>query len=225
MYFTPQQLSGGPKYTHGTRVGNWSEDYDAAGHAQKEYLDKKDKGKLLINITQQKFAKAFQRVPHTYNEDGLLRFKDNVMFMNKQTNGFLVFDTDDKITSVDEAYACTTTLDSIGPCGRSILYIECVENPGTCASHVLYGEQVRFVTNPYIFHKPLYLHSCQLTPQIYARFSRNAEVCLSAKANYNTVWKILPPDGPTSALMGKPVQANTEMWIEHAATRELLFND
>lgn len=164
-------------------------------------------------------------MPHTYNEDGLLRYKDNVMFMNKQTNGFLVFDMDDKITSVDEAYACTTTKDAIGPCGRSIMYVECVSNPSTSAQHVLYGDQVRFVTNPYIFHKPLYLHSCQLTPQIYARFSRNAEVCLSAKANYNTVWKILPPDGPTSPLMGKPVQANTEMWIEHAATRELLFND
>lgn len=50
-------------------------------------------------------------------------------------------------------------------------------------------------------------------------------MCLSAKANFNTVWRILPPDGPTSALIGQPVQANTEMWIEHCATRELLFND
>lgn len=123
--------------------------------------------------------------------------------MNKQTNGFLVFDMDDKITSVDEAYACTATKDNIGPCGRSIMYVESVNQNNN--GHVLYGDQVRFVTNPYIFHKPLYLHSCQLTPQIFARFSRNAEVCLSAKANYNTVWRILPPDGPTSSLMGKPV--------------------
>jgi hypothetical protein len=50
---------------------------------QKQYLDKKDKGKLLINLTQQKFAKALQRVPQTYNEDGLLRYKDNVMLMCK----------------------------------------------------------------------------------------------------------------------------------------------
>lgn len=84
---------------------------------------------------------------------------------------------------------------------------------------------MRFVTNPYIFHKPLYLHSCQLTPQIFARFSRNAEVCLSAKSNFNTVWRILPPDGPASSLIGTPVQANTELWIEHCATKELLSND
>ena len=144
-------------------VGNWSEDYDMAGHNQKEYLDKKAKGKLLINLTQQKFAKAFQRVPHTYNEDGLLRYKDNVMLMNKQTNGFLVFDMDDKVVSVDEAYACTATKSQVGPCGRSILYVQCVDNANS-EEKVCYGDQVRFVTNPYIFHKPLYLSSSLLTP-------------------------------------------------------------
>lgn len=144
--------------------------------------------------------------------------------MNKQTNGFLAFDMDDKITSVDEAYACTTTTNNLGPCGRSVLFVQSVNNPNS-EDKVCYGDQVRFVTNPYIFHKPLYMHSCQLTPQIFARFSRNAEVCLAAKPNYNCVWKIQPPDGPTSALMGQPVQANRELWIEHCATRELLSSD
>lgn len=51
MYFTPQQLSGGPKFSSKTRVGNWSEDHDLDIHAQREYLDKKDKGTLVINQT------------------------------------------------------------------------------------------------------------------------------------------------------------------------------
>ena len=83
MYFTPQQLSGGPKYTHGTRIGNWSEDFESEHVFQKNHLDKKDKDKLLINKIQRKFAKAFQRVPQSFNEDGILKFKDNVMLMNK----------------------------------------------------------------------------------------------------------------------------------------------
>ena len=29
MYFTPQQLSGGPKFNHKTRVGNWQEDWES----------------------------------------------------------------------------------------------------------------------------------------------------------------------------------------------------
>lgn len=28
MQFTPQQLSGGPKFSHTTRVGNWYEDQE-----------------------------------------------------------------------------------------------------------------------------------------------------------------------------------------------------
>lgn len=45
------------------------------------------------------------------------------MMMNKQTNGFLVFDIGDKITSAEEAYACTTTTKDTAPCGRSVLFI------------------------------------------------------------------------------------------------------
>ena len=96
-------------------------------------------------------------MPHTFSEDGLLRYGDRIMLMNKCTNGFLVFDMGDKITSSDEAYSCTTTVKNVGPVGRSVLSIEKV-NP-TDDEIVRYGEQVRFVTNPWIFHKPLYLHS------------------------------------------------------------------
>ena len=44
--------------------------------------------------------------------------------MCKQTNAFLVWDLGDKITSVDEAYACTTTTKDLGPCGRNTLTVE-----------------------------------------------------------------------------------------------------
>ena len=71
----------------------------------------------------------------------------------------MVFDMGDKINGLDEAYACTTTPKEVGPCGRSVCSIQKVEEEGDDV--VKYGEQVRFVTNPYVFHKPLYLHSCQ----------------------------------------------------------------
>ena len=43
------------------------------------------------------------------------------MLLCKQTNGFLVFDMGDRITSHDEAYACTTTDKDVGPCARSVI--------------------------------------------------------------------------------------------------------
>jgi hypothetical protein len=30
MYFTPQQQSGGPRFAHKTRVGNWNEDWESS---------------------------------------------------------------------------------------------------------------------------------------------------------------------------------------------------
>ena len=51
MYFTPQQLHGGPKFSSKTRVGNWSEDFELSQHQQKEYLHKKDTGVLTITKT------------------------------------------------------------------------------------------------------------------------------------------------------------------------------
>jgi len=35
----------------------------------------------------------------------------------------------------------------------------------------------------------------------------------------------VPPDGNGSTLFGQPVQANTELIIEHAATKEFLSSD
>ena len=60
------------------------------------------------------------------------------MMMNKATNAFLVFDMGDKITSTDEAYACTTTKQEIWPVGRSILSVQKVEQEGDDV--VRYGE-------------------------------------------------------------------------------------
>ena len=81
------------------------------------------------------------------------------MLMNKQTNGVLVFDIGDKIVSLDEAYACTTSDKNVGPCGRSIVHLARVDDDDE--DPVLkYGQEVRFVTNAQFFFKPLFLHSC-----------------------------------------------------------------
>ena len=135
-----------------------------------------------------------------------------------------MFDIGDVITSIDESYACTTTTKDTPPQGRSVLFIEKV-NQEEGDEVVKYGEQLRFVTNPYFYVKPLYLHSCQISPLAFARFSRNQEVCMSYKPIYNTVWTILPPAGNGSPLIGTPVQANTELLIVHGATKEFLSND
>ena len=45
------------------------------------------------------------------------------MLKNCLTNGWLVCDMSDRITSNDEAYAVTTTEKAVGACARSIVYV------------------------------------------------------------------------------------------------------
>lgn len=52
MYFTPQQLSGGPRYNFKTRMGNWSEDLEVHETKLKDYMAKKDNNALVITSVQ-----------------------------------------------------------------------------------------------------------------------------------------------------------------------------
>jgi hypothetical protein len=147
------------------------------------------------------------------------------MLKNKATNGVLVFDSGDKITSNDEAYGCTTNDKEMGPCARSIVSITRVEDDGS-DNIVRYGQKIRLEGNSYLIGKKLFLHSTQISPLSFARFSRNQEVSMIGKPIYNTAWKILHnnPNLRVSSL-GQPVPANTEVVIEHCATAQLLFSD
>jgi len=46
MQYTTQQLQGGPKYSHKTRIGNWNEDYELQGIQESNYNAKKSQQAL-----------------------------------------------------------------------------------------------------------------------------------------------------------------------------------
>lgn len=124
------------------------------------------------------------------------------------TGGYLAFDMSDKIPAHEEAYSCTTT-DKVGPCARSIFVFSKGEEDGAPDNIIRYGQKVKFESNPYIYGKKLYLHSTMISPQFFARFSRNQEVCMTAKNIYNTVFKILHIDpNLRNTSLGDAVGAN-----------------
>jgi hypothetical protein len=86
-------------------------------------MEQKTSNKLVVNRTQQKFAKSHARVPHTFREDGTLKFGDGVMLKNCLTNGTLVCDMSDRITSNDEAYAVTTREGNVTACARAVMHL------------------------------------------------------------------------------------------------------
>ncbi len=148
------------------------------------------------------------------------------MLLNKCTNGFLAFDMSDRITSSDEAYAVTTTDKESGPCARMVLVLTKAEEDGAPDNVIRYGQKVKLESNPYIYSKKLYLHSQQVSPQSFARFSRHQEVSMIPKNIYNTVWKIDHAQ-PQMRLKvrGSPIEANSPVVIEHCATSHCLASD
>jgi len=61
-------------------------------------------------------------VPHTFREDGMLHFGDSVLLKSCHTEGVLVFDMSDRITTHDEAYAVTATR-NVGAIARSVVML------------------------------------------------------------------------------------------------------
>jgi hypothetical protein len=137
-----------------------------------------------------------------------------------------VFDTGDKITSNDEAYGCTTTDKPVGPCARSVLQLAKAEDDGAKDNLLRFGQKVRFESTTYLIGKKLYLHSTQISPLAFARFSRNQEVSMIAKNIYNAVWKVVHsnPNLRVSTL-GQPVKVSDPVLIEHCATSQWLASD
>jgi len=165
-------------------------------------------------------------VQQTFSKDGLLRFGDHVLVKNKASKGVLVFDSGDRITSYDEAYACTTTDKSTGPCARSAIVITKAEEDFAPDNLLRYGQKIRLESTTHLFGKKTYLHSCQISPLAFARFSRNQEVCMITRNVYNTVWKVVHAN-PSLRIssVGEPVRANEELIIEHCATAQFLSSD
>ena len=227
MYFTTQQLQGGPRFQHGTRIGNWVEDREQEEIKLKDYMSKKEKGQLCVNNTEAKFAKSLKRVPQTYSESGQLKIGDHIMLLNKQNNGFLVMDLGEKITSLDEAYGVTTTNKEIGPCARSVFVIAKADPNDENKDDLLhFGQKIRILSNPAILDRDLYLHSCQVSPVSYARFSRNQEVCMNAACIHNTVWEVeaLDPNARFETA-GRTVNSHEPILLKHCATNRFLSSD
>lgn len=193
----------------------------------KDYLKKKDSEKLSISLTEQKLAKSLARAPHSFSEDGKLHFGFSVMLFNAKTNGNLSIDVGDKIPSLEEAYAVTVNSKGLGPLSRSTFIICRMDDKETAPDDLVhYGQKIRIQANPNIFHKPLYMKSCPISPQAYARFSRFQEVSMYTKATFDTVWSIEHADpNERYKTIGMPVEVNEPVIVLHCGTAHYLSSD
>lgn len=142
---------------------------------QNNYQGKKQAGELPFAQTISKYQASYKQVPWSHSNDGNLRWNDNVMIQNQQTQGWVVMDIGDKIPNVDEGYAVTSTSEgqNPGPMTRSVFKMCRVDEFDVFGSdqYIRYGQKVRIEANEYLYRKKLGLVSMKHSPTICAPIS------------------------------------------------------
>lgn len=141
------------------------------------------------------------------------------MLKNKKTDGWLVFNTADRVQgTVDECYMLTTTNDAPGPVKRSVFSLVRAEEQDIFGSDdvVRYGQKVKIVSNPYAFKKPLFVSSFPKSQSVYSPVTRYQEASVHSKESYLGVWIIDSLD-PNDRLerQGEPVMAADPVLLRH----------
>lgn len=227
MQFTPQQLTGGPKYAHRTRIGNWNEDLELEEIRLKDYLKKKETGHLMVTAKQQQLESSLHPEELSTSPDGCLHFGMKVMLVNHQSKGILSANPFDVVTKCSEAYMLNTS--PLGtPCVRNVFELERAEpNDGFEGDAIHYGQNFRLKLHPFSkMAQPAYMHSELVTGLAAAKFSRHQEVTALTYPNGETKWQLLYPD--TSArfeMEGEPVPAGSPLVIRHVQTGSFLASD
>jgi hypothetical protein len=167
-------------------------------------------------------------VPWTFSKDGLLRDGNSLMLKNKKTDGFLVFNLNDKQPGLLESYMVTTTNVNPGPVARSVFIIKKVERADIFGSDniIRYGQKVRLEASPFAFYKPLKLSSTAKGAALYSPVTRSQEVSMNAIDSFSNVWVIESVD-PNYRLetQGQPVMASDPILIKHCHTQTYLASD
>jgi len=227
MQFTPQQLTGGPKYHHHTRIGNWSEDQELEEIRLKDYLKKKETGTLMVTQKQQQLAECLAPAEMSATPDGNLMFGNKVQMINHQSNGFLSANPYDVVTKASEAFMLTTSANG-NPSVRNVFTIDRVDpDDGFDDDYVHYGQTVRITVEQFSkLRGPAFLHSELVTALAAAKFSRHQEVTVLSEPTGETKWQILFPDVNARFEMdGEPVPAGTPLVLRHVQTGSFLSSD
>ncbi|XP_053320876.1 cilia- and flagella-associated protein 161 [Spea bombifrons] len=219
------------------RVGNWNEDVSLQQDVMKDFLEKRDRGELLLQKTSNLKKNILKKTELSISKDGLLHFGDVVMLLNPEnaeesmSNPSPVFGSFTLCVNPDESAVHTkshlklpcgiSASTNVKPCERNSFIITSVDG-----SEV--GETLHFGQNFALrtlegFMGHFRLRSDQKTFLKCSKKSCLQEVSLTDQQSYETCWQAVYLD-PQMRLEheGLPVPANTKLLIVHSKTNQCL---
>ncbi|KAM4677284.1 cilia- and flagella-associated protein 161 [Discoglossus pictus] len=219
------------------RIGNWSEDVSLDEELLKDFLEKREKGELLIQKTSNFKNNVLKKTKLSVSQDGLLRFGDAVMILNPEN-------AEDTLSNTSPIYGnftlsanpgegavhaksplqapCGVSASSdIKPCARNTFVITSVDG-SVIGEPLRYGQNFALRTTDG-FMGNLYLISDQKTFLKCSKRSNLQEVSLTDQPSYHSCWQFVYLD-PQFRLEyeGLPVPANTKVLIVHSKTNQCL---
>ncbi|XP_052373149.1 cilia- and flagella-associated protein 161 isoform X1 [Oncorhynchus keta] len=215
-------------YRPDVRVGNWREDVTLEEDTLKDFLDRKERGELMVQKTGFLKQNILKQVSLSVSVGGAVCFGDVVMLVNVCGDNSCSVSIYADLTNLGEGPSPAIQAPcgvsggrSLQPCTRNAFIISSVD--GSAEGEPLRYNQSFALRTTSGFAGGLYLTSDHKTFQKCAKKSRLQEVTLEHQANFLSWWKVQHND-PQERLEheGLPVPANSKVLISHCKTNQAL---
>lgn len=241
MQFTPQQMAGGAKFSSTTRIGNWAEEIALANEKLKNFQKNSAGGSLVLRKQQLKIDQCTQRVPHSYSDDGLVRFGDTIILQHGSTGKSLACDPFEDTFPGFRRFLVTASSET-SPTARNT-FVVCRPPMDIRSSDfdpddpvVRYGQYFMLQCNDSLLLSadgskmapPLYLASTQKNERTTTKVTNKQAVYMQESPSADCLWCIQKPSsgriGSTERFVstGLPVYANERFVMSHKTTNTFI---
>jgi hypothetical protein len=242
MQFTPQQIAGGIKFSSVTRIGNWAEELCLADAKLNNFQNQSAGGSLLLRKQQMKITQCTQSVPHSYSEDGYVRFGDTVILQHTSTGRTLACDPYEDIFPGFRKFLVTGCADT-SPIARNT-FVVC-RPPNTIAVRdtqdvgddiLRYGQPFLLQCNESLLISsdqrtmapPLFLASTQKNERTTTKITNKQAAYMQETPSADCLWNVQKPSrgktGCTERFVshGLPVSSNEPFVLSHQITNTFI---
>uniref|UniRef100_H0WQN9 Cilia and flagella associated protein 161 n=1 Tax=Otolemur garnettii TaxID=30611 RepID=H0WQN9_OTOGA len=216
------------------RMGNWNEDIYLEEENMKDFLEKRDKGQLLIQKSRRLKNNLLRPMQLSVSQDGYIHYGDKVMLVNphySETEVGVSLSGDLSLCMTPDEVQAHLSDELELPCGLSavptkipvsrntfIIFSDSLDTDAT-GQVLWYGQYFCLGITGGFENKMLFLSSDHRTLLKSSKKSWLQEVYLTDEVSYRNCWQAALPD-PQLRLEheGLPVPANAKILINHCHT-------